>query len=86
MYMSVRKNCLVEIFRELDLFEKKVLNLVTQHTEDIDDFIEDIKRFRVENAKINNAKNLLKLGIEINIISQATGLSKEKVLELKKEI
>ena len=42
MYMSVRTNCLVEIFRELDLFEKKVLNLVTQHTEDIDDFISSI--------------------------------------------
>ena len=40
--MSVKTNCLVEIFRELDLFEKKVLNLVTQHTEDIDGFISSI--------------------------------------------
>ena len=36
----------------------------------------------VEQEKLNNAKNLLKLGVDINIISQATGLSKEKIENL----
>lgn len=40
----------------------------------------------IEQANINNAKNFLKLGVDVEIIVQATGLSKEKVLELKKEI
>ena len=40
----------------------------------------------IEKANIDNAKNFLKLGVDVEIIVQATGLSKEKVLELKKEI
>ena len=40
----------------------------------------------IEKANIKNAKNFLKLGVDIDIIVQATGLSKDKVLQLKKEI
>lgn len=40
----------------------------------------------IEQANIKNAKNFLKLGVDVDIIVQATGLSKDKVLQLKKEI
>lgn len=40
----------------------------------------------IEKANINNALNLLKLGVEESIISQATGLSIEKIKELKKDL
>ena len=38
----------------------------------------------IEQANIKNAKNFLKLGVDVDIIVQATGLSKDKVLQLKK--
>ncbi len=34
-------------------------------------------------AKLEDAKNLLKLGVDVNIISKATGFSKEEILSLK---
>ncbi|GAB6169606.1 Rpn family recombination-promoting nuclease/putative transposase [Clostridium carnis] len=40
----------------------------------------------IEKANIENAKNFLRLGIEIDIIVKATGLSKEKVSKLYEEI
>ena len=36
-----------------------------------------------DEAKLEDAKNFLKLGVEVDIISKATGLSKEKILSLK---
>ncbi len=36
-------------------------------------------------GKIETAKNMLNLGIDINIISQSTNLTKEEILTLKSE-
>lgn len=36
----------------------------------------------VREANLNNARNLKKLGVAIDIISQATGLSKEEIEKL----
>lgn len=36
----------------------------------------------VREANLNNARNLKKLGIAIDVISQATGLSKEEIEKL----
>ncbi len=32
-------NCLVEMFKELDYFEKKVISLVTTHTDTVEEFV-----------------------------------------------
>lgn len=34
---------------------------------------------RVREANLNNARNLKKMGVTIDVISQATGLSKEEI-------
>ena len=39
----------------------------------------------VKNEKFSIAKNLLNIGISIEVISESTGLSIEKLEELKKE-
>ena len=39
-----------------------------------------------EEANIEAAKNLLQLGVDIDIIVKSTSLTKEKVMKLQKEI
>ena len=37
----------------------------------------------IEQEKISNARSLLQLGVAVDIISKATGLSEQEILELK---
>ena len=39
-----------------------------------------------EQAKIETAKSLLKLGVDMEIVVKSTNLTKEKLIELQKEI
>lgn len=43
------------------------------------------ERGKIE-GKIEDATNLLKLGVSIDIITKATGLSEDKVTQIKKEL
>lgn len=45
--------------------------------------LEEGKSLGIKEEKISTAKKMLKLGIEIELIEQATGLTKEEILELK---
>ncbi len=37
----------------------------------------------IEQEKISNARSLLQLGVAVDIISKATGLGEQEILELK---
>ena len=45
--------------------------------------LEEGKILGIKEEKISTAKKMLKIGIEIELIEQATGLTKEEILELK---
>lgn len=40
----------------------------------------------IEKGKIEVAKNLLKMGLSVEQVSTGTGISKEKIEEIRKEI
>lgn len=48
--------------------------------------IEEGKKLGAQNATIENAMNLLKLGVDIEIVAKGTGLTVHKVTELYKVI
>ena len=53
---------------------------------DQEKFIEVQKKIAAENARIANAKNLLKLGVSSETIAQGCSLPLEQVLALKEEL
>ena len=53
---------------------------------DQEKFIEVQKKIAAEDARISNAKNLLKLGVSSETIAQGCSLPLEQVLALKEEL
>ena len=77
---------------------KEVEDMVLNITQTIDEMINEVKMMGIKEGiekgklegklkgKLETAENLLKLGVEEDIILKATGLSKEDIEELRKKI
>ena len=68
---------------------KDVDELILNITQTLDEMFNEAKRIGKEEGKregkLETAENLLRLGIAVDIIQKATGLSKEDIEELKKK-
>ena len=87
---SMTKDELAAYYRHLDNIVILRDNIYTEREEGRAEGIEEGlnkglakgKEEGVREANLNNARNLKKLGVAIDIISQATGLSKEEIEKL----
>ena len=80
---SMTKDELAAYYRHLDNIVILRDNICTEREEGIEEGLnKGLAKGKEEGAReanLNNARNLRKLGVAIDIISQATGLSKEEI-------
>lgn len=83
---SMTKDELAAYYRHLDNIVILRDNIYTEReegrAEGLEEGLNKGKEEGVREANLNNARNLKKLGVAIDIISQATGLSKEEIEKL----
>ena len=83
---SMTKDELTAYYRHLDNIVILRDNIYTEReegrAEGLEEGLNKGKEEGVREANLNNARNLKKLGVAIDIISQATGLSKEEIEKL----
>ena len=76
-------------FEDIFLQDKRERRAYEQREKAIRDYYSYINAYKeeeIEETKIANAINFLKLGIDISIIVKGTGLDIEKVKELQKSL
>ena len=83
---SMTKDELAAYYRHLDNIVILRDNIYTEReegrAEGLEEGLNKGKEEGVREANLNNARNLKKLGVAIDIISQATGLSREEIEKL----
>ena len=83
---SMTKDELAAYYRHLDNIVILWDNIYTEReegrAEGLEEGLNKGKEEGVREANLNNARNLKKLGVAIDIISQATGLSREEIEKL----
>lgn len=69
-----------------DKIERRAYEQREKAIRDYYSYINAYKEEGIEENKLENATNLLKLDVDINIIAKGTGLAIEKIKELQKSI